>query len=68
MKDGTGDVYSYDEDDAVIDPHLVKHLAHFGLDPAKLEKTEKSTLEMELDMNQALVLLFLDHYGRFSCF
>uniref|UniRef100_A0A1I7TET2 Ubiquitin carboxyl-terminal hydrolase n=2 Tax=Caenorhabditis tropicalis TaxID=1561998 RepID=A0A1I7TET2_9PELO len=46
------DVYSYDEDDAVIDPNLEKHLIHFGLDPAKLEKTAKSTLEMELDMNE----------------
>ncbi|KAF1770163.1 hypothetical protein GCK72_001981 [Caenorhabditis remanei] len=46
------DVYSYDEDDAVIDPNLEKHLKHFGLDPSKLEKTAKSTLEMELDMNE----------------
>lgn len=46
------DVYSYDEDDAVIDPNLTKHLAHFGLDPTKMEKTAKSTLEMELDMNE----------------
>ncbi|CAL2028774.1 unnamed protein product [Caenorhabditis brenneri] len=46
------DVYSYDEDDAVIDPNLEKHLKHFGLDPSKLEKTAKSTIEMELDMNE----------------
>ncbi|CAI4223100.1 unnamed protein product [Auanema sp. JU1783] len=52
LKDGTGDVYSYDEDDAVIDPNLSKHLAHFGLDVEQLEKTEKSTIELELDMNQ----------------
>ncbi|KAK6059889.1 hypothetical protein COOONC_02457 [Cooperia oncophora] len=50
--DGTADVFSYDEDDAVIDPNLEKHLAHFGIDPKKLKKTEKSTLELELDMNQ----------------
>ncbi|PIC52819.1 hypothetical protein B9Z55_002766 [Caenorhabditis nigoni] len=46
------DVFSYDEDDAVIDPNIVKHLMHFGLDPEKMEKTAKSTLEMELDMNE----------------
>lgn len=46
------DVYSYDEDDAVIDPNLEKHLKHFGLDPTKMEKTAKSTMEMELDMNE----------------
>ncbi|KIH44960.1 Zn-finger in ubiquitin-hydrolase and other protein, partial [Ancylostoma duodenale] len=50
--DGTADVFSYDEDDAVIDPNLEKHLAHFGIDAKSLKKTEKSTLELELDMNQ----------------
>lgn len=50
--EGTADVFSYDEDEAVIDPNLEKHLAHFGIDPKKLKKTEKSTLELELDMNQ----------------
>ncbi|KAK6728645.1 hypothetical protein RB195_005968 [Necator americanus] len=50
--DGTADVFSYDEDDAVIDPNLEKHLAHFGIDARTLKKTEKSTLELELDMNQ----------------
>ncbi|VDO20429.1 unnamed protein product, partial [Haemonchus placei] len=44
--------FNYDEDDAVIDPNLEKHLAHFGIDQKKLKKTEKSTLELELDMNQ----------------
>ncbi|CAB3407139.1 unnamed protein product [Caenorhabditis bovis] len=46
------DVYSYDEDDAVIDPNLDKHLAHFGLDCTKMQKTAKSTMELELDMNE----------------
>uniref|UniRef100_A0A0N4ZNJ6 Ubiquitin carboxyl-terminal hydrolase n=1 Tax=Parastrongyloides trichosuri TaxID=131310 RepID=A0A0N4ZNJ6_PARTI len=52
IKDGDGDLYSYDEDENVFDPNLSKHLAHFGIDINKVEKTEKSTLEMELDMNQ----------------
>lgn len=30
-KDGKGDVYSYPEDDMVEDPHLIKHLAHWGI-------------------------------------
>ncbi|VDM57326.1 unnamed protein product [Angiostrongylus costaricensis] len=50
--EGTADVFSYDEDDAVIDPNLDKHLAHFGIDMRSMKKTEKSTLELELDMNQ----------------
>lgn len=32
------DVYSYDEDDMVLDPHLDKHLAHFGINIRALEK------------------------------
>uniref|UniRef100_A0A674J0E1 Ubiquitin carboxyl-terminal hydrolase n=1 Tax=Terrapene triunguis TaxID=2587831 RepID=A0A674J0E1_9SAUR len=26
------DVYSFDEEEAVLDPHIAKHLAHFGID------------------------------------
>lgn len=46
------DVYSYDEDDMVEDPHLAEHLAHFGIDVMKMQKTDKTMLEMELDLNQ----------------
>ncbi|CEF65782.1 Ubiquitin carboxyl-terminal hydrolase [Strongyloides ratti] len=52
VKDGDGDIFSYDEDANVYDPNLIAHLAHFGINANALEKTEKSTLEMELDMNQ----------------
>ena len=37
----------------MVDPNLERHLAHFGLDMKTLTKTEKSTVELELDMNQA---------------
>ncbi|XP_054160673.1 ubiquitin carboxyl-terminal hydrolase 5-like [Oppia nitens] len=46
------DVYSYDEDDMVDDPNLTKHLAHFGINIAKMEKTDKSMIELEIDLNQ----------------
>merc|ERR1711892_876922 len=48
------DVFSYAEDDMVTDPHLAKHLAHWGIDIASSEKTEKSMAEMELDINKAV--------------
>ncbi|OQR79005.1 ubiquitin carboxyl-terminal hydrolase 5-like [Tropilaelaps mercedesae] len=48
------DVYSYDEDDMVIDSQLEKHLRHFGIDVAAMQKTEKSMAELELDMNQRI--------------
>ncbi|XP_064119478.1 ubiquitin carboxyl-terminal hydrolase 5-like [Macrobrachium nipponense] len=51
-QDGNADVYSYDEDDMVIDPNLVKHLAHFGINVKVMEKTEKTMLELEIDCNQ----------------
>lgn len=47
-----GDVYSYPEDDMVIDPHLDKHLAHFGIDINRMTKTEKSMIELEIHMNE----------------
>ena len=50
----TADVFSYapDEDDLVKDPKLGEHLAHWGIDIMKLEKTDKSMGEMEVEMNQ----------------
>lgn len=48
------DVYSYDEDDMVEDPYLAKHLAHFGINVASMEKTDKTMLEMEIDINQKI--------------
>lgn len=52
--EGKGDVYSYQEDDMVEDPYLVKHLAHWGINVGQLEKTEKSMVELELDLNQKI--------------
>ncbi|AFZ80918.1 ubiquitin carboxyl-terminal hydrolase, putative [Theileria equi strain WA] len=48
------DIYSYasDEDNLVSDPLLDKHLAHFGIKLQLLEKTEKTTMELELETNQ----------------
>ncbi|KMS98384.1 hypothetical protein BVRB_4g093360 isoform D [Beta vulgaris subsp. vulgaris] len=45
------DVFSYPEDESVIDPLLPHHLAHFGIDFSSLQKTEMTTAERELDQN-----------------
>ncbi|KAH9525074.1 Ubiquitin carboxyl-terminal hydrolase 5, partial [Bulinus truncatus] len=50
----SGDVYSYAEDDMVEDPHLAKHLAHFGINVTALEKTDKTMTELEIDINQKI--------------
>lgn len=52
--DGKGDVFSYVEDDMVEDPNLIQHLAHFGIKTNQLEKTDKSMVELELDLNQRI--------------
>lgn len=48
----SADVFSYDEDDMVIDSNLVKHLEHFGIEISKMRKTDKTMLELEIDLNQ----------------
>uniref|UniRef100_UPI00398E3248 ubiquitin carboxyl-terminal hydrolase 5-like n=1 Tax=Pristiophorus japonicus TaxID=55135 RepID=UPI00398E3248 len=48
------DVYSYDEDDMVLDPNLAEHLSHFGIDMMKMQKTDKTMTELEIDMNQRI--------------
>ncbi|ESR65257.1 ubiquitin carboxyl-terminal hydrolase 14 [Citrus sinensis] len=45
------DVFSYPEDDSVVDPLLAQHLAFFGIDFSSLQKTEMTTAERELDQN-----------------
>lgn len=47
------DVWSYseEEDCMVIDPHLAEHLSFWGIDIMKLEKTDKSVGELEVDLN-----------------
>lgn len=53
-KEGIADVYSYDEDEMVTDPFLAVHLAHWGINITQMEKTEKSMVELEVDLNQKL--------------
>jgi len=53
-KDGKADVFSYDEDDMVLDPFLEKHLAHFGIKTGALEKTDKSMIELQIEMNERI--------------
>ncbi|XP_075075979.1 ubiquitin carboxyl-terminal hydrolase 14 isoform X2 [Nicotiana tabacum] len=45
------DVFSYPEDESILDPLLGQHLAHFGIDFSSLQKTEMTTAERELDQN-----------------
>jgi len=46
------EVYSYTEDDMVLDPKLDEHLAHFGIDRKKLTKTDKTMAELTVDANE----------------
>lgn len=45
------DVYCYSCDDMVLDPELNAHLSVLGIDPKTSRKTEKSTAELNLDIN-----------------
>lgn len=42
------DVYSYDEDDMVLDPSLAEHLSHFGIDMLKMQKVRPLQLQILL--------------------
>lgn len=64
--DGKADIYSYDpsEDKMVKDPYLRQHLAHFGLDMKQMKKTDKTMLEMELDLNQKHIFSAITEDGQ----
>ena len=53
-RDGKGDVFSYDEDDMVLDPYLEKHLKHFGIEIEDCTKTDKSMVELQIEMNERI--------------
>ncbi|XP_036377320.1 ubiquitin carboxyl-terminal hydrolase 13 isoform X4 [Megalops cyprinoides] len=42
------DVYSFDEEEAVLDPHLADHLAHFGIDMLQMQKRENGHTDNEV--------------------
>uniref|UniRef100_A0A8C9WEC1 Ubiquitin carboxyl-terminal hydrolase 13 n=1 Tax=Scleropages formosus TaxID=113540 RepID=A0A8C9WEC1_SCLFO len=42
------DVYSFDEEEAVLDPHIAEHLAHFGIDMLQMQKRENGHVDNEV--------------------
>uniref|UniRef100_A0A8C7Z505 Ubiquitin carboxyl-terminal hydrolase n=1 Tax=Oryzias sinensis TaxID=183150 RepID=A0A8C7Z505_9TELE len=42
------DVYSYDEDDMVLDSKLAEHLSHFGIDMMTMEKVNNRLLRLRV--------------------
>ncbi|KZF20118.1 ubiquitin carboxyl-terminal hydrolase 14 [Xylona heveae TC161] len=49
--EGTADIYCYACNDERTDPELAAHLAHWGINIAEREKTEKSLTEMQIEQN-----------------
>jgi ubiquitin carboxyl-terminal hydrolase 5/13 len=49
--EGTADVYCYKCNEERIDTELAAHLAHWGINIAEREKTEKSLTEMQIEQN-----------------
>ena len=43
--------YASDEDTLVLDSKLPQHLSHWGIDIMRLEKTDKSMTELEVELN-----------------
>jgi ubiquitin carboxyl-terminal hydrolase 5/13 len=49
--EGNADIYCYACDDERVDPELVAHLAHWGIDLSGRQKTEKSMAELNIEQN-----------------
>lgn len=58
------DVYCYKCDDLVIDPELNSHLSLLGIDAASERKTEKSTGELNLEVNLTHTYSMTDASGN----
>ncbi|KAF8561705.1 hypothetical protein P879_11162 [Paragonimus westermani] len=48
------EVFSYAEDEMVTDPLLAEHLAHFGIDVLRMQKTDKTVAELEISANERI--------------
>ncbi len=53
----SADVYSYDEDDMVLDAKLPEHLSHFGINMMTMEKVRSSQKPL-LKLLKKLFLVF----------
>ncbi|XP_015676951.1 ubiquitin carboxyl-terminal hydrolase 13 [Protobothrops mucrosquamatus] len=42
------DVYSFEEEEAVVDPHVAKHLSHFGIDMLQMHVTENGLKDNDI--------------------
>lgn len=49
--EGTADIYCYACNEERVDPEIASHLAHWGINIAEREKTEKSLTEMQIEQN-----------------
>lgn len=49
--EGTADVYCYQCNEERVDLELASHLAHWGINIAEREKTEKSLTELQIEQN-----------------
>lgn len=49
--EGSADIYCYKCNEERIDPSLAAHLAHWGINIAESEKTEKSLMELQVEQN-----------------
>ena len=49
--EGTADIYCYQCNEERIDTELAAHLAHWGINIAEREKTEKSLTELQIEQN-----------------
>lgn len=49
--EGSADVFCYECSEEIKDPLLSQHLAHWGINIAEHEKTEKSLTELQLEQN-----------------
>ncbi|CUS11634.1 unnamed protein product [Tuber aestivum] len=62
--EGTADVYCYVCADEKTDTELAAHLAHWGINIAEHEKTEKSLTEMQIEQNMRFEFSMTSEDGK----
>ena len=62
--DGSADIYCYACNEERVDPELVSHLQHWGINIADRVKTEKSVTEMQIEQNLTWEFRMVDEQGK----
>ena len=60
----SSDVYSFEEEEAVLDPNISEHLSHFGIDMLQMQQRVKGSCVLHLSFLSPIINMSLTRSGN----